>query len=155
VSSPGRMRGYIGDDARTAEALHDGYYITGDLAFVDADGFLHIVDRLARFSKIAGEMVPHGKIEDALVQVTGPGRVAVTGVPDERRGERLAVLYAGEQTTPDAMIEHLKRSGVPALWIPKSDYFRKVESIPVLGTGKTDLKKVRTMANELVLEAAV
>jgi acyl-[acyl-carrier-protein]-phospholipid O-acyltransferase/long-chain-fatty-acid--[acyl-carrier-protein] ligase len=153
VNSPARMRGYTGDPVLTAQALHDNWYITGDLAFIDEEGFLHIVDRLARFSKIGGEMVPHGKIEDALAGIAGGGRIAVTGIPDERRGERLAVVYANPDVTPDAMIDHLRRAGLPALWIPKSDSFCRVESIPVLGAGKTDLKKVRELA--MTLEAVI
>jgi acyl-[acyl-carrier-protein]-phospholipid O-acyltransferase/long-chain-fatty-acid--[acyl-carrier-protein] ligase len=150
VNGPGRMLGYLGDESRTAQALHAGYYVTGDLARVDAEGFLYIVDRLSRFSKIAGEMVPHIKIEDALRDVLGDGHCAVTGVPDERRGERLAVLYVGDTVTTAQMIRHLEASGLPALWIPKRDQFRKVTAIPVLGTGKVDLKAVRAMAMEAV-----
>jgi len=87
--------------------LHDGYYITGDLAFVDPQGFIHIVDRRSRFSKIGGEMVPHLKVEDALAELFGTGHCVVTGFPDERRGERLAVLYIGDRLTPAEMIAHL------------------------------------------------
>jgi acyl-[acyl-carrier-protein]-phospholipid O-acyltransferase/long-chain-fatty-acid--[acyl-carrier-protein] ligase len=155
VNGPGRMTGYAKDAARTAQSLHEGYYVTGDLAFVDGDGFLHIVDRLARFSKIAGEMVSHGKIEEVLMEVTGAGRVAVTGVPDERRGERLVVLYTADQVSPEDMIEHLRQSGLPALWIPKRDNFSRIESVPMLGSGKTDLKRVREMATEAVMQEAI
>jgi acyl-[acyl-carrier-protein]-phospholipid O-acyltransferase / long-chain-fatty-acid--[acyl-carrier-protein] ligase len=153
ANGPGRMVGYAGDPVRTRQALHGGHYITGDLAFLDEQGFLHVVDRIARFSKIAGEMVPHGKIEEALAEVAGAGRVAVTAVPDERRGERLAVLYSESHVTPEEMIGHLKSAGLPALWIPKSDAFLKVATIPMLATGKTDLRNVREMAPELVSEA--
>jgi acyl-[acyl-carrier-protein]-phospholipid O-acyltransferase/long-chain-fatty-acid--[acyl-carrier-protein] ligase len=153
VNGPGRMLGYLGDADRTAQALHDGYYVTGDLAYVDAEGYLYIVDRLSRFSKIAGEMVPHLKVEDALREVLGDGSCAVTGVPDERRGERLAVVYASETVTAAQMIRHLEASGLPALWIPKRDYFCKVAAIPALGTGKVDLKAVRAIAMEQKLHA--
>jgi acyl-[acyl-carrier-protein]-phospholipid O-acyltransferase / long-chain-fatty-acid--[acyl-carrier-protein] ligase len=150
VNGPGRMLGYLGDEARTEGALHEGYYVTGDLAHVDADGYLYIVDRLSRFSKIAGEMVPHLKIEEVLREVLGDGCCAVTGVPDERRGERLAVVYVSETVTAAEMIRHLEASGLPALWIPKRDNFRKVAAIPALGSGKVDLKAVRAMAMEQV-----
>ena len=153
VNGPGRMLGYLGDEVRTAQAIHAGYYVTGDLAYQDADGYLYIVDRLARFSKIAGEMVPHLKVEDALRDVVGDGRCVVTGVPDERRGERLAVVYASENVTAAQMIRHLEASGLPALWIPKRDYFCRVAAIPVLGTGKVDLKAVRAIAMEQALQA--
>jgi acyl-[acyl-carrier-protein]-phospholipid O-acyltransferase/long-chain-fatty-acid--[acyl-carrier-protein] ligase len=152
VDGPGRMLGYLGDADRTAQVLHAGYYVTGDLAYVDAEGYLYIVDRLSRFSKIAGEMVPHLKVEEALREVLGDGACAVTGVPDERRGERLAVIYASETVTAARMIRHLEASGLPALWIPKRDYFCKVAAVPVLGSGKVDLKAVRAMALEQVLQ---
>jgi acyl-[acyl-carrier-protein]-phospholipid O-acyltransferase/long-chain-fatty-acid--[acyl-carrier-protein] ligase len=140
VDGPGRMLGYLEDKARTAQALHAGYYMTGDLAYVDSDGYLYIVDRLSRFSKIAGEMVPHVKVEEALREVLGDGSCAVTGVPDDRRGERLAVVYVSETVTAAEMIRHLEASGLPALWIPKRDHFRKVAAIPALGSGKVDLR---------------
>jgi acyl-[acyl-carrier-protein]-phospholipid O-acyltransferase/long-chain-fatty-acid--[acyl-carrier-protein] ligase len=150
AKGPSRMVGYLGDAERTAAALCDGYYITGDLAYLDKDGFLHIVDRLARFSKIAGEMVPHLKIEEALGEAIGAGRCIVVGVPDERRGERLAVLYTGDDVTPAQMVEHLAGNGLPPLWIPKRDQFYRVEAIPVLGTGKVDLMKSRALAAERI-----
>jgi acyl-[acyl-carrier-protein]-phospholipid O-acyltransferase/long-chain-fatty-acid--[acyl-carrier-protein] ligase len=150
AKGPSRMVGYLGDAERTEAALCDGYYITGDLAYLDKDGFLHIADRLARFSKIAGEMVPHLKIEEALGEVLGAGRCIVVGVPDERRGERLAVLYTGDDVTPAQMVDHLTQAGLPPLWIPKRDQFYLVEAIPVLGTGKVDLMKSRALAAERV-----
>ena len=148
VNGPSRMLGYLGDPERTAQALHAGYYVTGDLGFIDALGFVHIVDRLSRFSKIAGEMVPHLKVEEALADLVGAGHCVVTGVADERRGERLAVLYASDRFTPADMIAHLEASGLPALWIPKGDHFCNVETIPALGTGKVDLMAARAIAIE-------
>ncbi len=148
VNGPSRMAGYLGDEERTAQALHTGYYITGDLAYVDSDGFLYIVDRLSRFSKIAGEMVPHLKIEEALAESLGNGRCIVTGIPDERRGEKLAVIYTSDSVTPAEMIRHLEGTGLPALWIPKRDHFCRVEAIPLLGSGKVDLVKARAIATE-------
>lgn len=155
VNGPSRMLGYLNDPERTANALHGGYYITGDLAFVDAQGFIHIVDRLSRFSKIAGEMVPHLKIEEALADLIGAGHCVVTGVPDERRGERLAVLYATDRFLPPDMIAHLETAGLPALWIPKRDQFIPVESIPTLGSGKVDLVRARAVALENLKAEAV
>jgi acyl-[acyl-carrier-protein]-phospholipid O-acyltransferase/long-chain-fatty-acid--[acyl-carrier-protein] ligase len=146
VKGPSRMLGYLNEPQRTAEAFRDGFYVTGDLGRLDADGFLHIVDRLSRFSKIGGEMVPHLKLEEALAGLLGNGHCVVTGIPDERRGERLAVLYTGERITPSQMIGYLEARGFPALWIPKKTQFHCVETIPVLGTGKVDLVSARAIA---------
>ena len=87
------MLGYLGQPERTAEALHDGWYVTGDIAAIDDEGFIRITDRLSRFSKIGGEMVPHLQIEEAIAGVLGDAPCAVTAVADEQRGERLVALY--------------------------------------------------------------
>jgi acyl-[acyl-carrier-protein]-phospholipid O-acyltransferase / long-chain-fatty-acid--[acyl-carrier-protein] ligase len=147
VKGPSLMVGYLGDPTRTAQALHDGYYITGDLATFDEDGFLFLIDRLARFSKVGGEMVPHLKIEEELHQILAGGECLVVGIPDEKRGERLGVLYTHSPLTPLQMVEHLSQS-LPPLWLPKADSFYQVDAIPTLGTGKVDLAKSRDLVSE-------
>ncbi|HQH28981.1 MAG TPA: AMP-binding protein, partial [Oligoflexia bacterium] len=88
------MRGYLGHPERTKEVMRDGWYVTGDIARIDEDGFVTITDRLSRFSKIAGEMVPHVRIEEAIHKALGEHDNAhvVTAVADEKRGEKLVVL---------------------------------------------------------------
>jgi acyl-[acyl-carrier-protein]-phospholipid O-acyltransferase/long-chain-fatty-acid--[acyl-carrier-protein] ligase len=147
VKGPSRMTGYWNDPKRTEEAIRDGYYITGDIARVDEDGFVFITGRVSRFSKIAGEMVPHLRVEEASGL---DGACVVIGVPDAQRGERLAVLYTNADEEPASLVERLKTAGLPPLWIPKRENFYRVESIPTLGTGKTDLRAVRTLAMGLV-----
>ncbi len=148
VNSPSRMAGYFGSSEKSAQVLHEGYYVTGDLAYIDEDGFLFITDRLSRFSKIAGEMIPHLRIEETASAALENSPCFVTGVPDERRGERLVMLYTSPHTTPAQIIEHLNAAGLPALWIPKRESIFLVESIPVLGSGKIDLFRARALANE-------
>jgi acyl-[acyl-carrier-protein]-phospholipid O-acyltransferase/long-chain-fatty-acid--[acyl-carrier-protein] ligase len=140
VNGPSRMIGYLG------QATYEGYYNTGDLGYIDADGFLYVVDRLSRFSKIAGEMVPHLKVEVALNEILGEKGCVVTGIPDERRGERLAVIYIKDAVTPAQMVRHLESAKLPALWIPKRENFYLIDALPQLGTGKLDLKAVRNLA---------
>ena len=66
VRGPNVMCGYLDRPDKTTEVLRDGWYTTGDIAALDEDGFLQITDRLSRFSKIGGEMVPHVKVEEKL-----------------------------------------------------------------------------------------
>lgn len=148
VKSPSRMKDYHHDPQKTAEVLRDGFYITGDLASIDEDGFLFIKDRVSRFSKIGGEMVPHLRIEEAASAILKNASCFVTGVPDERRGERLVMLYTSDSVTPAELIHQLNEAGLPPLWIPKRENFYRVDAIPILGTGKVDLGKARALAIE-------
>ncbi len=156
VKGPNVMQGYLNDADRTAEALVDGWYVTGDIARLDEDGFLTITDRLSRFAKIAGEMVPLGKVEEAILDVldrpaeepaepAGPA-LCVTSVPDERKGERIVVLYRKGALDPKAVLERLAAASLPNLWMPRGDAFKEVDAIPLLGTGKIDLRKARELA---------
>jgi acyl-[acyl-carrier-protein]-phospholipid O-acyltransferase/long-chain-fatty-acid--[acyl-carrier-protein] ligase len=147
LKSPARMIGYLGDEARTQAALHDGWYVTGDIAQIDGDGFIKITDRLARFSKLGGEMVPHLKIEEALLAVPGVEAAAVTAVPDPQKGERLVAFYVG---SPDLGADDVWRAlgerNLPKLWVPKSSDVLPIQSLPLLGTGKIDLKQLKVLA---------
>jgi acyl-[acyl-carrier-protein]-phospholipid O-acyltransferase/long-chain-fatty-acid--[acyl-carrier-protein] ligase len=149
VKGSNRMIGYLGEPQRTAEALHEGWYITGDIAAIDDEGFIRITDRLSRFSKIAGEMVPHLWIEDAIANVLGSAPCAVTSVADDRRGERLVALYVHEME-PAELWQKLAETDLPRLWIPKRENLYRVESLPQLGTGKLDLRGLKMRAEELV-----
>jgi acyl-[acyl-carrier-protein]-phospholipid O-acyltransferase/long-chain-fatty-acid--[acyl-carrier-protein] ligase len=148
VRGPNQMLGYVGEPALTGEVQRDGWYVTGDIAVIDDDGFIRITDRLSRFSKIAGEMVPHMKLEEELQPLLHDSHsCVVTAVPDPAKGERLIALYTDPDLTPQAIWEHLGASSLPKLWIPKREDIRFVESIPTLGTGKVDLRAVRALAN--------
>jgi acyl-[acyl-carrier-protein]-phospholipid O-acyltransferase/long-chain-fatty-acid--[acyl-carrier-protein] ligase len=150
IKGPNVMKGYLGQPEETAKVMHDGWYITGDIAFVDTDGFIHITGRQSRFSKIGGEMVPHIRIEEAIQKILGLDEsqlsVVVTSVSDERKGERLIVVHTPLSMTPQEIVEQLGKVGVPNLWIPSVDSFLQVEAIPILGSGKTDLKAVSDLA---------
>jgi acyl-[acyl-carrier-protein]-phospholipid O-acyltransferase/long-chain-fatty-acid--[acyl-carrier-protein] ligase len=149
VKGPNRMLGYLNQPERTAQVFHDGWYITGDIAKVDEDGFLSITDRLSRFSKVGGEMVPHLLVEDLISKACGDSPCAVTGLPDERKGERLAVLYTDPDITPEELWRRLSETDLPKLWLPKLENIHQVDALPVLGTGKLDLRGVRARALEL------
>ncbi len=151
IKGPNVMRGYLNHPEKTAEVIVDGWYNTGDMAVIDADGFITLTGRLSRFSKIGGEMVPHVAIEDELLRALGgEGEgltpLAVTAVPDSRKGERLIVFYTEINKSIDELRSALSDAGFPNLFIPSQDSFIKVESIPILGSGKLDLKALKELA---------
>jgi acyl-[acyl-carrier-protein]-phospholipid O-acyltransferase / long-chain-fatty-acid--[acyl-carrier-protein] ligase len=164
VRGPNVMQGYLGLPVKTSEVLVDGccdgmssvsadgskWYITGDIAVIDNDGFLQITDRLSRFSKIGGEMVAHGKVEEILHEAAGVTEqtFVVTGVKDEKKGEQLVVLHQLDIEPLSRCLEKLSQSTFPNLWKPRPDRFHRVEAFPYLGTGKLDLRRVREMAEQ-------
>ena len=155
VRGPNVMRGYLGQPGKTAEVLRDGWYTTGDVAALDEDGFLQITDRLSRFSKIGGEMVPHIKVEEKLHELAGATeqKFVVAGLPDEKKGERLVVLHRLPDAELPPCLEKLAQCDLPNLWKPRPDQFFRVEKFPLLGTGKLDLRKVREMGAQLASAA--
>jgi acyl-[acyl-carrier-protein]-phospholipid O-acyltransferase/long-chain-fatty-acid--[acyl-carrier-protein] ligase len=156
VHGPNVMLGYLDRPEKTAEVLRDGWYNTGDIAAMDEDGFVRITDRMSRFSKIGGEMVPHIKIEDKLQEIVGAAEqtFAVTSVPDEKKGERLIVLHTLAEDKLEACLEQLGKSDLPALWKPRGDQFVRVEILPYLGTGKLDLRRMKEIAAEAAVREA-
>lgn len=151
IKGPNVMKGYLNEPAKTQEVIKDGWYTTGDIAHIDEDGFITITDRLSRFSKIGGEMVPHIKIEEAIHKVLNSTEqvAVVTSLPDEKKGERLAVLYTNDIVVPE-LLEGLKKEGLPNLWMPGAEMFVKIEAIPLLGSGKLDLGTIKQTANKLL-----
>ena len=103
-------------------------------------------------------MVPHIKIEDTIQQFVGMDEeagpsVAVAAVPDKKKGERLIVLHTEIDRTPDEIIEHLRESGFPNIYIPSLDSFARIDEMPVLGTGKLDLKGLGKTAHDMFGES--
>ena len=139
---------YLSDPHRTREALVDGWYRTGDLARMDENGFLYLAGRLSRFSKMGGEMVPHGTIEQAILKVLnleGAAEIvlAVSSQVDPQKGEQLVVLHTVDLDT-EIVRKGLVAAGLPNLWVPK--LFKKVPKMPILGTGKLDLNTLKQLA---------
>jgi acyl-[acyl-carrier-protein]-phospholipid O-acyltransferase/long-chain-fatty-acid--[acyl-carrier-protein] ligase len=170
VAGPNVMKGYYGRPDLTAEVMRESqkgtslisanvnisdvpfsrWYVTGDVATIDDEGFITITGRISRFSKLAGEMVPHIRVEEAIRQVLqfdeDELKLVVTSAPDPKKGERLVVLYTELSRSPEEICRALIATSLPALWIPSPDSFRHVSAIPVLGTGKLDLKQVKDIA---------
>ena len=142
------MKGYLNQPERSEKVLSDGWYETGDIAALDDDGFILITDRLARFSKIAGEMVPHTKVEETLHNLLGLDEqaLAVASVPDAQKGERLVVLHTLTDEQLEGLFASMDQSRLPNLWRPRANAFYRIEEIPVLGSGKMDIKSVKKLA---------
>lgn len=148
VKGPNVMLGYLNQAALTQQAIRDGWYVTGDIAAVDEDGFIRISDRVSRFSKIGGEMVPHMRVEEVINSILGSAASVVTAVPDSHRGEKLIALYCQDGITTEELWQRLNDSDLPKLWIPKRDDLVAIDSLPVLGSGKIDLKAAKSLAQE-------
>jgi acyl-[acyl-carrier-protein]-phospholipid O-acyltransferase / long-chain-fatty-acid--[acyl-carrier-protein] ligase len=149
IKGPNRMLGYLGQPEKTADVMKNGWYVTGDIGCLDDDGFIRVTDRVSRFSKIGGEMVPHVKIEEAIQQILGEFACAVTGVPDEQKGERLVAFYTRPDLTPVELWQRLAETDLPKLWLPKRESLHSVEALPMLGTGKLDLRKLKMLAEQV------
>ncbi|WP_437203746.1 acyl-[ACP]--phospholipid O-acyltransferase [Planctomicrobium sp. SH664] len=157
IKGPNVMQGYLHEQEKTDQVVHDGWYNTGDIAVIDTDGFVTITGRQSRFSKIGGEMVPHVRIEQELYRICEPPggdegaiTLAVTSVPDDDRGERIVVLYTQLCKPVQQVIRELAEAGLPKLWLPSADSFIQVDTIPILGTGKLDLRGLKELALQAV-----
>lgn len=142
--------GYLNDPERTAQVLKDDWFTTGDLARMDEDGFLFIEGRLSRFSKMGGEMIPHGTVETAIARAFGVDtaetpQVAVTARVDESKGEALVLVSAMDIEASD-LRKRLSSEGLPNLWIPKE--IKRVDHIPTLASGKLELAALKKIAAE-------
>jgi acyl-[acyl-carrier-protein]-phospholipid O-acyltransferase/long-chain-fatty-acid--[acyl-carrier-protein] ligase len=160
VRGANRMTEYLDDPGATHAAVHDGWYATGDLARIDRDAFLTITGRVARFSKIGGEMVSHVRVEEALshalksiaFDATDGAReveFAVVALPDAAKGERLAIVHTRVSAGVDAWLDALARADLPPLMVPRRASFFEAGALPRLSTGKTDLRAVRELAAAL------
>jgi acyl-[acyl-carrier-protein]-phospholipid O-acyltransferase/long-chain-fatty-acid--[acyl-carrier-protein] ligase len=145
------MVGYLDKPELTAKSIRDGWYVTGDMAKIDEDGFIRITGRLARFAKVGGEMVPLERLEDEMHHIleTSDRVCAVTCVPDEARGERLVVLYTSlDGIDAHQLCKKLGDRGLPNLWVPSERDFFQVPELPILGAGKVNWPQVKEMALE-------
>ena len=158
VRGPNVMKGYLHLPEKTAEVIRDGWYVTGDVAAIDQDGFIKITGRESRFAKIGGEMVPLVQIEGALAKILSGHEkesveegvlVAVSAVPHATKGERIVVLHTAIDRSPQELCAALAAKGLPKLFIPSPDSFHEVDQLPVLGAGTLDLKGIKEMAMEV------
>jgi acyl-[acyl-carrier-protein]-phospholipid O-acyltransferase/long-chain-fatty-acid--[acyl-carrier-protein] ligase len=150
IAGPNVMQGYLDRPDLTAKVVQNGWYCTGDVARLDAEGFITITGRESRFSKIGGEMVPHLTIEEAVNEVVGAAEgelvAVVTAVPDAAKGERLIVFHLPVARPPEELVQELLKRGLPKLWVPSADSFAEIAELPMLGSGKLDLRHLKELA---------
>ncbi len=153
VKGSNAMLGYWQQPEKTQASFIGKWYITGDMGHIEPEGFIRITGRLSRFAKIAGEMVPLEKIEEELhdtLATAGERVLAVAAVADNKRGERLIVLHLIEAGARlKGAFESLRTKGLPNLWIPDLRDCFAVEALPVLGSGKLDLRGVQELAKKI------
>ena len=130
------MQGYWNRPEATAEAFSDGWFHTGDLARMDADGCLYIVERKKDMFISGGENVYPAEVENVIYQLPQIAEAAVIGVKDPKWGEvgrAVVVIKEGRSVTVDEIIDHLKGS-LAKYKIPKSVVF--IERLPRNAAGK-------------------
>ncbi len=157
------MLGYLNNPEKTADVIVelDGqrWYKSGDKGHVSEDGFLFIVDRYSRFAKVGGEMISLGAVEQVVKSIicdadgNEPFDSAAVNVPDEKKGEKVLLLVAGDTEfathfDASALRQQLIDGGINSLMLPGAIYC--VDDIPKLGSGKVDFKSLSKMALELI-----
>jgi acyl-[acyl-carrier-protein]-phospholipid O-acyltransferase/long-chain-fatty-acid--[acyl-carrier-protein] ligase len=150
VRGPNIMKGYLNPEANAAFQALGGWYDTGDIARVDADGFLHLLGRLKRFAKVSGEMVSLTAVEDALAgafpQFGLHCQVAVVTRPDADKGEILIAVTNEAKLTLAEVRVAVRAAGLTNLCAPRE--LQVVARIPQLGTGKTDYRELLRQMQE-------
>ncbi len=150
VRGPNVMKGYLNADANAHFQALGGWYDTGDIVKVDAEGFLHILGRLKRFAKVSGEMVSLTAVEDALAGAFPQHglrcQVAVVTRPDEDKGEVLIAVTNEAKLTLAEIREAIKVKGLTNLSVPRE--IKVVAEIPKLGTGKVNHRALQALLSE-------
>lgn len=145
VRGDGVMSGYLNDIEESHLRLKSGWYDTGDLGYLDGDGFLWHKGRLKRFVKIGGEMISLVMVEETLNNLT-PEDIECCAVelPDAKRGSRI-IAVTNKAIDEQAVIKKLSDE-IPNLALPKK--FVIVDEFPYMGSGKTDFRTLTNIVRE-------
>jgi len=147
VRGPNVMMGYyLYDQPGVLQAPADGWYDTGDVVDIDAQGFIRILGRVKRFAKIAGEMVSLETVETLAHAASPEHQHAASTQPDAQRGENIVLFSTDASLSRDSLQAAARKLGSPDLAVPKK--IIPLEALPLLGTGKTDYVTLRSMAAE-------
>jgi len=145
LKGPNIMLGYIRPDAPgRIVPPQDGWYDTGDVVSIDDEGFVAIRGRLKRFAKIGGETVSLAVVENIAAALWPDNAHAAVAIPDGRKGEQIVLVTDAAEAARVDLIGWAQNHGVTELAVPRQ--VLTVESIPVLGTGKTDYVSVQHQA---------
>ena len=145
VRGPNVMLGYYRASAPSLlEAPPGGWYDTGDIVSVDAEGFVTIRGRAKRFAKIAGEMVSMGQAEALAASLWPEQAHAVVSRPDARKGEQLVLLTTRQDASAASLLAQARARGIGEIMVPR--VVRVLASLPLLGTGKVDYVNAAKLA---------
>ena len=137
------MKEYLDDPEATMRAVRGGWYDTGDLGYIDDDGFLWLSGRLTRCVKVGGEMVTLWRVEEVLERLLPPGGTCcVVAVPDELRGSRIVAVVTCD-VDERALVRQMAAE-LPRVAIPKT--FIRTDEIPMLGGSKVDFRTTERLA---------
>ncbi len=147
VRGPNIMKGYLNPDANAQFQALGGWYDTGDIVKVDADGCIHVLGRLKRFAKISGEMVSLTAVEEALagvfVHVAANAEVVVATRPDIDKGEVMIAVTNNSLVTLEEIRAAIRAKGLSNLCLPRE--LKYVRDIPKLGTGKVNHRELKNL----------
>jgi acyl-[acyl-carrier-protein]-phospholipid O-acyltransferase/long-chain-fatty-acid--[acyl-carrier-protein] ligase len=145
VKGPNVMVGYLkADRPGVLQPAEDGWYDTGDVVAVDAEGYVSIKGRMKRFAKVGGEMVSLAAVEGYVSRLWPDHNHAVVTLPDPRKGEQLLLVTENRAASRDSLVAFAREQGMAEISIPRT--ILRVERLPVLGTGKVDYVQVRSLA---------
>lgn len=149
VKGPSVMRGYYDDPAQTSEVLHDGWYNTGDMGYMDEDGYLWHAGRFKRFTKVGGEMVSLVKVENVMEKYLHHGvSCCVVEIPDDKKGSYIVAAVSAEVNKTEILRRMM--ADLPSIALPRQ--FVVIENLPMMGTGKIDFRTVTKMVREIMNE---
>lgn len=147
VKGPSVMKGYYDDPEQTAEVLKDGWYNTGDMGYLDKDGYLWHAGRFKRFTKVGGEMVSLVKVENTLEKYLPPEVLCcVVEILDEKKGSLIIAAVSAEINKTEILRKMMTE--LPVIALPRQ--FLTINELPVMGTGKVDFRSVTRMVQEIM-----
>jgi len=149
VRGPNVMKGYLlHEKAGVLQPPTDGWYDTGDIVDIDADGFVFIQGRAKRFAKVAGEMVSLAAVEEMSKQCWADFDHVALAFPDPDKGEQLVLMTTQEGAQRQALSAYAKQHGINALQVPK--VYLYVPEIPLMGSGKVHFIAAQALAEQMI-----